>query len=294
MLTEIPQSSDEIAGSELLRDSLPNVLILSPMKQVKDHISRYFTLLHSLSYPKNSISLGFLVSDSPDGSFECVRDHFAERKLVIMNHTERYRDVTLVHQNFNYNPGNNWLDTHAMRYQIQRRRVLAKSRNYLLFSAIRPHHDWVLWIDSDISEYSPSLIEDLLEFTGPDKHIIVPNSFWRDENGEEHPYDRNSWRETEESTNFLKETQEVVVFEGYPAYSTGRISLGNLRGSDESIVKLDSVGGTVLLVRARLHREGLIFMPVPFQKAIETEALGKLALALGYQPWGLPNYITLH
>lgn len=274
--------------------SYPSVLILSPLKKVSNHLDRYFTLLHSLSYPKNAISLGFLVSDSHDGSYALVRNHFLNRQHTITNQTEKYRDVVLVHQDFGYDPGENWLDIHGMRNQIPRRKVLAKSRNYLLFSALRPHHDWVLWIDSDVSHYAPTLVEDLLRFTGPEKLILVPNSFWRDERGEEHPYDRNSWRETAKSRKFLQQTREVVVFEGYSAYSTGRVSLGEMRGGNESVVKLDGVGGTVLLVRGRLHREGLVFMPVPYEKAIETEALGKLALAMGYQPWGVPNHITLH
>ncbi|KAG0557398.1 hypothetical protein KC19_11G126500 [Ceratodon purpureus] len=294
VFTEIAQSSPEIPGPEMLSNGYPDVLILSPLKQVSGHIKSYFTLLHSLSYPKNSISLGFLVSDSDDRSYDLVRDHFLQRKKVVTNQTEKYRDVTLVHQSFSYNPGSNWVDIHGMRNQIPRRKVLAKSRNYLLFSSLRPHHEWVLWIDSDVSHYPPTMVQDLLNFTGPDKHILVPNSYWRDDKGEEHPYDRNSWRETPESRKFLKQTQEIVVFEGYSAYTTGRISLGDLRGSNESVVKLDAVGGTVLLVRGRLHREGLVFLPVPYEKAIETEALGKLALGMGYQPWGLPNYITIH
>ena len=295
VLTEIPQSSTEALGPEILSNgTYPEVLILSPLKKVSGHIHSYFTLLHSLTYPKNSISLGFLVSDSDDGSYELVRDYFLERKRTITSSTEKYRSVTLVHQDFDYNPGSTWLDIHGLRNQISRRKVLAKSRNYLLFSTLRPHHEWVLWIDSDVSHYAPTMIQDLLAFTGPDKHILVPNSFWRDKEGKEQPYDRNSWRETPESRKFLKQTPEVVVFEGYSAYFTGRIALGDLRGCNESVVKLDGVGGTVLLVRGRLHREGLVFLPVPYQKSIETEALGKLALAMGYQPWGLPNYITLH
>lgn len=212
-LTEIPQSAEEVAGSELLRSGYPSVLILTPLKKVSKHIDRYFTLLHSLSYPKNAISLGFLVSDSHDGSYTRVREHFIDRQHSIRNESELYSDVVLARQDFGYEPGDNWLDVHGLRHQIKRRTVLAKSRNYLLFSALRPHHEWVLWLDSDVSQYAATLVEDLLMFTGPDKHILVPNSFWRDEQGEEHEYDRNSWRETDESRDFLQRTREVVVFE---------------------------------------------------------------------------------
>jgi mannan polymerase complexes MNN9 subunit len=32
----------------------------------------------------------------------------------------------------------------------------------------------------------------------------------------------------------------------------------------------------------------VLFPPFPFQHAVETEGLGKVALAMGYQAWGMP------
>lgn len=272
---------------------MPEVLLLTPLKQASGHLEQYFGLIQSLTYPKSKISLGYLVSDSSDGTYELVKQHFHSDLGASENGT-KYKRITLIKQDFSYNPGTSWGDIHSLRNQLSRRSVLAKSRNYLLMSALQPEHAWVLWIDSDVSFYPSTLIEDLIKFTGPQKHIIAPNNFWKSKDGKEAPYDRNNWQETPESRKFVKETKEAVLFEGYSNYKTGRIILGDLRGSSENIVKLDGVGGTVLLVRARLHREGLVFMPVPFEKAIETEALAKLALAMGYQPWGLPNYITFH
>lgn len=74
-------------------------------------------------------------------------------------------------------------------------------------------------------------------------------------------------------------------------------------------VRLDSVGGTMLLVKAGLHRDGLIFPPlksgVPNPKLrplhpiwgqgeIETKGLGIMALDRGAQCWGLPDLEILH
>lgn len=286
---EIPQSVDEVNGSIALK-STPEVLLLTPLKQAAGHLEQYFRLIHAFSYPSSKISLGFLVSDSKDGTYDMVKRHFQSAT----NTNRKYNRITLIRQDFHYDPGNSWADIHSLRAQRDRRTILAKSRNYLLMSTIRPEHEWVLWIDSDVSSYPSTLIEDLIGFTGPHHDIIAPNNFWKSNDGQERPYDRNNWQETPESQKFLKETKEDVVFEGYSSYRTGRLILGDLRGVSENIVKLDGVGGTVLLVRARLHREGLIFLPVPFEKTIETEALAKLALAMGYQPWGLPNYITFH
>jgi peptide chain release factor subunit 1 len=77
------------------------------------------------------------------------------------------------------------------------------------------------------------------------------------------------------------------------------------------LVRLDSVGGTVLLVRGDVHRDGLIFPPFPYGGGspairrphplgpgvcgeLETEGLGIMALDMGYQCWGMPKLEVLH
>ena len=77
----------------------------------------------------------------------------------------------------------------------------------------------------------------------------------------------------------------------------------NLR-SEGALVELDAVGGTVLLVRADLHRDGLVFPPVPYGRhnprvrsglgELETEGLGILAREMGHIPWGMPHLEVRH
>jgi len=60
----------------------------------------------------------------------------------------------------------------------------------------------------------------------------------------------------------------------------------------------------VLLIRADLHRDGLIFPPVPYglgsplaregRGEIETEGLGLMARDMGYRCWGMPNLEVRH
>jgi hypothetical protein len=84
--------------------------------------------------------------------------------------------------------------------------------------------------------------------------------------------------------------------------------LSDLRGADRP-VRLDAVGGTVLLVRADVHRDGLIFPPFRYgaesrairpvhpvwgKGEVETEGLGILALDMGHQAWGLPDLEVFH
>jgi peptide chain release factor subunit 1 len=83
----------------------------------------------------------------------------------------------------------------------------------------------------------------------------------------------------------------------------GRLHLDDFRGGDD-LVQLHTVGGTMLLVRADLHRDGLHFPPVPYgvghplsrpgRGEVETEGLGILAHDMGYECWGMPNLEVRH
>lgn len=61
-------------------------------------------------------------------------------------------------------------------------------------------------------------------------------------------------------------------------------------GDPKRIVDLDGVGGTALLVKADVHRDGAMFPPFPFYHLIETEGFAKMAMRLGWRSSGLPNY----
>ena len=156
--------------------------------------------------------------------------------------------------------------------QIERRTVLARSRNHLLFHALEDG-DWVLWLDVDVIEYPPHLIERLI---ATDKEIVQPHCVL-DYGGP--TFDRNGWRDQ------------------------GRLHLDDLRDKGE-LVELDAVGGTILLVRADVHRDGLIFPPFQYGLAssrvrrgrgeLETEGLGVMAHDMGYGCWGLPHLEVRH
>ena len=61
-------------------------------------------------------------------------------------------------------------------------------------------------------------------------------------------------------------------------------------GDPREVVGLDGVGGTALLVKAEVHRDGAMFPPFPFYHLIETEGFAKMAKRLGWSSWGAPNY----
>jgi GT2 family glycosyltransferase len=168
--------------------------------------------------------------------------------------------------------------------QYQRRSILAKSRNYLLHRAL-DDEEWVLWLDVDVCQYPPDVIERLMEVG---KEIIVPHCILQPEGTS---YDLNTFR-------FKPGWQDrhcpSDMIDGIlqPPKGRGRLYLEDLR--DYDIVRVDAVGGTMLLVKADLHREGLCFPSFSYDYYIETEGFAMMARDMGYTCWGLPHVYIVH
>jgi hypothetical protein len=240
------------------------ILVLTPLKDATPFFDGYVQRLMQVIYPHTAISLGFLEGDSTDGTFELVQSRLPELRSA-------FRRVGLWKRDFGYRlpPG---MHRGAAPIQIERRIVLAKSRNHLLFHAL-DDEEWVLWLDVDIVAYPPDLLQRLL---AAGKEIVQPHCVL-DPGGP--TFDTNGWRDR------------------------GRLHLDDLRTEGE-LVALDAVGGTVLLVRADLHRDGLLFPAYlygresPWMRAgrgeVETEGLGIMARDMGYRAWGLPHLEVIH
>jgi len=252
------------AGDDELQ---PRILILTPFKDATRHLDTYFAQLGRLRYPRTRLTLGAIESDSADDTYlrlqtglEAIRHEFAAVHLC-------KRDF-----GFRISAG---IPRYDRAIQVRRRVTLAKSRNHLLFRALRDE-EWVLWLDSDVCEYPEDILQRLL---AAGKDIVQPNCVC--EYGGP-SFDLNAWRDH------------------------GRQHLHDLRQEGE-VVPLDSVGGTMLLVKADVHRDGLIFPPYPYGLEsprvrtdndwcgeIETEGLGIMAADMGVQCWGMPRLEIRH
>jgi mannan polymerase complexes MNN9 subunit len=88
-----------------------------------------------------------------------------------------------------------------------------------------------------------------------------------------------------------------ILLEGYAEIPTYRTLMAMLAktGADRDerrLMPLDGVGGTALLVKAEVHRDGAMFPAFPFYHLIETEGFAKMARRLGFEAWGLPDYLV--
>jgi hypothetical protein len=242
------------------------------VKNASRHLPRYLENLRRLSHPHENISLGFLESDSSDGTYDALRDE--ETALA-----KDFRRIKILHRDFHFYPvASRW----TAEIQRERRSVLARARNQLFMRTL-DDEDWVLWIDADVTEYPFDVIGRLLGFG---KQILVPDCV--------HEYGGPSFDlNTFQLTGDPAALHESVHVAGLAApRGDGRRYLFELR--DHDIVPVDAVGGAMLLVDADLHRAGLVFPPFPYQHYLETEGLAAMARDMGIQPWGLPNLQILH
>jgi Anp1 len=250
---------------------METVLILTLAKDALRWLDTYFATLARLTFPVDRLSLGFLEGDSRDNTYAALEARLPELQ-------RRYRRARLWKRDFGFHIPDG-LPRWAPVIQIPRRTVISKSRNHLLSRAL-DDEDWVLWLDVDVVEYPPDIIERLLA-TGRD--IVHPHCVTQYGGP---TFDLNAWRDH------------------------GRVHMQDLRGGPD-LVRLDAVGGTMLLVRADVHRDGLIFPPYLYGRRsplardpspcwpdtvgeLDTEGLGLMAHDMGHQCWGMPNLEIRH
>lgn len=249
------------------------ILILTPFKNAAIHLQHYARLLERLDYDPSLISIGLLEGDSTDGTFEALQ-------VLKLRWEQRFRRIDLLKHDYGLkNKSARW----AVGAQRVRRDILARARNRLLSVSLRDA-DWVLWLDADLVDYPSDLLKKLL---GSGKEIVVPRCIRPDGSD----FDLNTFRFAPERGP--KEARQYMIDGIFqPPKGAGRIYLGDL--AQETLATIDSVGGTALLIKADLHREGLIFPAYSHRGYIETEGLAMMARDMGYACWAMPQLQVVH
>ncbi|KAI4258575.1 MAG: hypothetical protein L6R42_005016 [Xanthoria sp. 1 TBL-2021] len=261
------------------------VLILTPLRDASSHLETYFQLIQELNYPHQSIDLAFLVGDSKDDTLEVLQSHL--KRFQAASNPTRYRSAMVIEKDFGDNLPQTVEYRHSFEAQGPRRKGIGRSRNYLLYAALKPEHKWVYWRDVDIVENPVTVIEDLMKH---DRDVIVPNDY-------------NSWQESWRGRRLRSRLDKnIVLAEGYREYRTHRTYLNWMAHDNKKKrirdlhkeVPLDGIGGVNILVKADVHRSGINFPCYPFENQADTEGFAAMAKRAGYGVWGLPNYIVWH
>lgn len=271
-----------------------DVLILTPMSKF---LPEYWDNLNKLTYDHNYISLGFIFPRTPEGDQALKQLEKAVKKT--QGAKGKFKKITILRQDTASLASQKEKDRHALRVQKERRSMMSLARNSLLFSTIAPTTSWILWLDADIVETPVTLLQDLIAHKRP---VLSANVYQRytDENGKAaiRPYDFNNWVESEEGLKLASGMKEEdIIVEGYSEMATYRPLMAHFyddKGSVAQEMALDGVGGGAVLVNADVHRDGAMFPPFPFYHLIETEGFAKMAKRLGYEVFGLPNYLVYH
>ncbi|KAG8627612.1 hypothetical protein KVT40_005095 [Elsinoe batatas] len=291
-MNNVTTSNDPVKNRE-------SVLILTPLVRF---YQEYWDNLLKLTYPHELISLGFIIPRGREGNAATAKLQEQIAKTQKDSNRNRFASITILRQE-DEPPlsSQSEKDRHAMSAQKERRAAMSRARNSLLFTTLGPTTSWVLWLDSDIVESPPTLIQDLAGF---DKAIVVPNCYQRYYNKEKgqnevRAYDFNSWVDSPTAQQLAaKMGPDDIILEGYGEMATYRPLMAYMaeipNGNPKTTVQLDGVGGTALLVKAEVHRDGAMFPPFAFYHLIETEGFAKMAKRLGYTAWGAPNYFVYH
>lgn len=215
-MNNVTNTADPIGNSE-------SVLILTPLARF---YQEYWDNLLSLTYPHELISLGFIIPKGREGN-EATR-LLQERIAKTQSGTasKRFASITILRQD-EEPPLSSQAESerHAMANQKERRAAMSRARNALLFTTLGPTTSWVLWLDSDIVETPPTLIQDMASH---DKPIIVPNCFQRYYNKDKgamdvRPYDFNSWIDSATAQSLAnKMGPDEILLEGYAEMATYR------------------------------------------------------------------------
>lgn len=272
------------------------VLILTPLARF---YQGYWDNLIKIAYPHELISLGFIIPKTKEGNQAFAALQAQVKKTQSGPKAKRFASITILRQDTE-NPlaSQSEAERHKMENQKIRRAAMAKARNSLLFTTLGPTTSWVLWLDADIVEFPPTLIQDLAEYDAP---IIAPNCFQRyyDEKKKAmdiRPYDYNNWIDSAKAKEMAATMgKDDILLEGYNEMATYRSLMAMLydpSADPATKIKLDGVGGATLLVKADVHRDGAMFPPFAFYHLIETEGFAKMAARLNWDSYGLPNYLV--
>ena len=259
-----------------------NILFLTPFSDTLVKFKHYFELLCSLTYPHDRISVAFGQDSGSKKTKEAIE--------IISQYRKSFRNVNFYVLDINTKSQVRRKYRHNIQDQPLRRSHMAISRNELMFRSIQYEDDWVIWLDVDLDYIPPNLIQLLLSANQP---IVTPACV---QNIAFEAYDRNIWRETNESRKHIQEQKKIngenfLMLELYA--NTTRTRLVDLR-DEGKVVPIDGVGCCALMVKASCHRQGLQFPSFVFDSHIESEGMAKMAAKMGIPVYGMPYVQVFH
>ena len=275
------------------RNSNPSLLLLVLNKdglswgqnanQPRRSVHDFLQMIDDTNIDLSDTSLGFLTHDVEEYQlYKEATSHLPFARITIFLHPG-YRNGTSDRGN-----------RHDEDTQRVRRGEIAKLRNYLMLRTLRDESH-ILWLDADVYRLSPGIIPTMISHSyRSDVGIITA----RCSIGDIADYDWNAWS----GPRSVPDVEELAALDAGGNYNVhsaeGTKHLGDLirETSNTDLVPLDSVGATILYIRAALIHQGLAFaysfiVGTTWQRegwdGIESESICYLARSLGAGCFGM-------
>lgn len=148
-------------------------------------------------------------------------------------------------------------DRHTGSLQHLRRASLARLRNYLMLSTLE-NEQHIFWLDADVIRFSEKIVQTMISHSQSNETAGIITTVCRKTNSGN--YDQNAYLTV--NPDWVEHAVQPEKFdEATSAYVSTRKGVDALiqNTSNNELVGLTSVGGTLLYIRASLVRYGLVF-----------------------------------
>lgn len=148
-------------------------------------------------------------------------------------------------------------DRHNPQVQLARRSTIATLRNYLMIRALE-EESHIVWIDADVVQFSDGIVQTMIKHSVTNGDVGILTA--RCQQAAMDNYDKNAWR--------VGDTPQLRGPIADADHDSASQDLVNTRlmvpelingTADSDLIPLDSVGATILYIRADLVRQGVSF-----------------------------------
>ncbi|KAI1161711.1 Anp1-domain-containing protein [Nemania serpens] len=253
---------------QTVENSSPEILILVLAQDAdswsKDYLSTrrniydFLDLLVATDLDFTKVALGFMTSsrEEYDKAVKAT-ERFPFARVALYFREEQ-------------GPKTAYADRHKPHVQRQRRARIAGLRNYLMLRALRDE-EHLVWVDADIVEISPGIVQTMIGHAGKHEGVGIMTALCTQTRA--HNYDKNAWAfrpQVDEPTSGDRNGTTLDIMGPVPddQLSAAVRRLGERRvyvselienTHDNDLLHVDSVGATILYIRAHLVRQGIAF-----------------------------------
>ncbi|KAI0904490.1 Anp1-domain-containing protein [Ustulina deusta] len=253
---------------QTVENSSPEILILVLAQDAhswsKDYLSTrrniydFLDLLVSTNLDFTKVTLGLMTSSRQEYDMAAK----ATEKLPFARVALYFREEQV--------PRIAYADRHKPHVQRQRRARIASLRNYLMLRTLRDEQHLV-WVDADIVEISPGIVQTMMGHAEKHRGVGIMTALCTQTRT--HNYDKNAWAfkwqgnelEADDGNKTKLDIMGPVGDDQLSAavrqLSERRVYVSELieNTHDDDLLHVDSVGATILYIRAHLVRQGISF-----------------------------------